>query len=740
LLLLVPAVVCLSVLPLLGGRAVPHWDANDMFAPYQMLIADYARHGSFLWWNPWARAGSPDFANPEIGALSPLSFALGLIFGGGQRGFVFYWLLIWTCSGFGVYALGRHWSVSAWGAVAVALSYVTSGFLTGHAEHTPWVVSAAVLPWVIWRVDVALRRSSVLVGAQAGALWGLGALSGYPGLTVLTGGYAALWILAGNLRGAPSRLEHSSDGEAANAGTPLRARAAIALAFAVVGVAVLSPSYVGFFIEARELVDRVQALTREDATLSNALHPGALATFASPYLAQLPLFNRGLWPQTDVSSTSIYTGPLVFVLGITALLVEPRNRWRWFVGALAALSIGCALGDTLPFRGWLYDWIAPTRYFRHAAMFRLFYVFSMSALALACLSSGSGPARYRRHLRAALPVAIVAMVAAIAAFVTTLAASRLRGSDLSFGAAHVLIVWLAAVAVLALFRSRQAVASEQVFAGTVVALAFFDAVGSGRLSRPITLERDPGQRRIWRELERSRQSSLGLGSLHRSERTPVGQANHNLPIKIAALEGRSPFIDGLFRSFVANPVLNRAATGSDRIYFAPDAPVVPRERAVFDVFAERAEEVSGLPLVIHRPHDPASGADADLAVEDAAAMIAKLEPARPIAVELRHYSPRVLAFDVSAPRPGWLLVTDRWAPSWSARVGAAPALVHNACFLFRAIQVPAGTTHIEFTYAPRLAWALLASSWLTLLATALTCSNRLLRLAGRSVGVHRAHG
>ena len=710
-----------------------------MFGPYQMLIADYARQGSLLWWNPWARAGSPDFANPEIGALSPVNFVLGLIFGGTERGFVFYWLLIWTCSGFGVYALGRHWSVSPSGAVAVALSYVTSGFLTGHAEHTPWVVSAAALPWVIWRADVALRRSSVVVGAQAGALWGLGALSGYPGLTVLTGGYATLWILAGNLAGAPGPLADSSGGEPANPRTPLRARAAIALAFACVGIAVVAPSYVGFFIETRDLVDRVHELTREDATLSNALHPGALATFASPYLAQLPLFNRGLWPQTDVSSTSIYAGPLVFVMGTTALLVEPRNRWRWFVGALAALSIGCALSGTLPFRGWLYDWIAPTRYFRHAAMFRLFYIFSLSALALACLSSGSDPARYRRHLRAALPVAIVAAVAAIAAFFTTVAAAKLRGSDLSLGGAHVLSVWLAAAAVLVLFRTRLAMASEHVFAGTLAALAFFDAVGSGFLSRPITLERDPGQRRIWRELERTRQSSLRLDSLHRSEQTPVGQGNHNLPIKVAALEGRSPFIDGLFRSFVANPVLNRAATGSDRIYFAPGAPVVPRERAVFDVFAARAEDVSGLPLVIHSPQSTASDADTDLAVRNAAAMIKNLEPARPIAVELRDYSPRVLAFDVSAPTPGWLLVTDRWAPSWSARVGAAPAQVHNACFLFRAIEVPAGTTHVEFTYAPRLAWVLLASSWLTLLAAALSCSNRLLRLAG-SLGGHRARG
>ncbi|MCP4662929.1 MAG: YfhO family protein, partial [bacterium] len=178
---------------LVTGKAVPIWDATRFYAPAQVLVADHARVGRLLLWNPWMNGGRPDCADPQVGAFSPINVTVGLLTGGSLSGFVFYWLLMWWLGGVGVLLLAREMRAPAWGAGLGALAYATSGVFTSHAEHTTIVVAMALLPWIVWRLDVALRRGSRLAAAQAGAIWGLSALAGYPGLVIVTGFYLGLW-------------------------------------------------------------------------------------------------------------------------------------------------------------------------------------------------------------------------------------------------------------------------------------------------------------------------------------------------------------------------------------------------------------------------------------------------------------------------------------------------------------------------------------------------------------------
>src|SRR4029077_20603480 len=116
---------------------------------------------------------------------------------------------------------------------------------------------------------------------------------------------------------------------------------------------------------------RVGDLDRAIAVGEGALHPAALSTFASPYPAMLKLSHLAdLWPYTDASMVSVYAGVTVPALATLALLRRSRDRWRLWLLFLASLSLACALGQALPVRGWLYDWVYPMRFFRHAAMFR----------------------------------------------------------------------------------------------------------------------------------------------------------------------------------------------------------------------------------------------------------------------------------------------------------------------------------------------------------------------------------
>jgi len=376
---------------LVRGLGVAIWDADSYFFPYYVLVADYAQAGRFVHWNPWSNAGLPILSDPTFGIFSPLNFMVGLITGGTSSGFIFYWLLIWWLGGLGMFMLARHLKAPPWGACVVTLGFLFCGAYTGNAEHIAWITAFSFLPLIIWRLDSGLTFNKLRPACEAGALWGLSALAGYPGLIIITGCFSALWVVGRWLFAESSGVEFEVN--SANSAIEMRQRPTFWFVFSslvfmlLVGMVVLSPSYVAFFVEGAGTLERLSALSRQWVLWKNSLHPGALSTFASPYLSIVKLYDQmsgtnQLWSYTDVSSSSIYSGSIISALALLALFRRPLDGWRWWLACLGALSLACALGQALPLRGWLYDWFYPMRFFRNAAIFRFYYLFAVSVLAL----------------------------------------------------------------------------------------------------------------------------------------------------------------------------------------------------------------------------------------------------------------------------------------------------------------------------------------------------------------------
>lgn len=64
-------------------------------------------------------------------------------------------------------------------------------------------------------------------------------------------------------------------------------------------------------------------------------------------------------------------------------------------------------------------------------------------------------------------------------------------------------------------------------------------------------------------------------------------------------------------------------------------------------------------------------------------------------------TPAFIRIKVESSRPGWLVLADQWYPGWVGTVDGRAIQIERGNFLFRAIQVEAGSHLVELRYRPR---------------------------------------
>ena len=705
------------------GRAMPIWDARDSFFPFYVLTADHIRAGRIVSWDVWSNAGLPRLGDPEFGAVWPLQLLVGLVFGGSPAGFIAYWMIVWWLGGLGMFLLARHLRAPPWAAFVVVSGYAWSGIYTGHAEHISWLVGFSSLPFVIWRLDRALTTRTWLPAVQSGAIWGAAATGAYPGVTIVTALMMFVWTIGRVITSfEPARVAGSSGSRRRSA--PVHGALALTAA-GLVGLLCLLPTYVSFFHEATGVHVRRDPLPRDEAVDNNALAVGALVTSVSPHFASLKLHRTSppLWQKTDVSSVNLYTGAAVLVLACAALALAPRSRWHWFLAALGLIWIGIAVGSVLPLRGWLYDWVYPTRFFRHSAMFRLYCVFTVTVLALlgaahAATGVMTSPALRRR----CGVVGVTVAAAACLVYWVALPADASNLPDATLGRWQVVVAWGGMAAVGALLLTGRSVRS--VVPVLLVGLASADALFAAALTQQSMFSTIPTDIAWWHGEAQLHERDVDLTprGLFRTLQAceinpPCTEPNTwGMITKVPALSTYTASINPFYEMTIGDALLAQAALGVARIWFSPTVARVDLDPDAFRAFLDRTRALQGIPIAVHDEQsmlNPARRASA--AWKEA---LEQLPRAEGIPVTVERYTAESLSVTIDAPSAGWVLVTERWARSWRAEVDGRPTRISGGNFVFRAIEVPEGRHRVEFNYEPlALPW-LVVTSWMTMLVVA----------------------
>jgi multisubunit Na+/H+ antiporter MnhG subunit len=692
--------------PLLLGRVSPTWDGIDFFAPYYMLVGDFARNGEFLLWNPFTFGGLPDYLEPVLGSFSPLVVLFGFVFGGTPLSFELYWLAIWLLGGLGLLALARHLGAPAWGGFVAAIAFMFSGFYTGNAEHSSKLYALSLLPWLVWRVDVALATGRLRPAVETGALYGLSGLGGYPPLVLLNGGFVLLWSVGRLLWPDGIRSGTWSD----------RSKRLIGI-HAIAGLlaaAIWSPTYIPFFIEGPDVSDRAGPLPWDDAVENDALHPAALVTFSSPALALADIFGY-----TDISMRSVYVGCLVLSLAAFALVNRGGTAFRWWLLLVGVLFLASAMGRTLPLRGWLYEWLPPTRYFRHAALFRGYAIFALAVLGLLGASDLAAAVRARDWQRWRRFAVVAFCLGAAALLVYTGAIAFIRRTTPPPHVAshwHTWGTWLALCAVASFAAAATGHRWRERAAAALVVLAVADALSTARLVRSTMYQSDVAR---WHAVDVHHRAELDLtrGGLMRRVDNDV---NHTFVSKTPAIQGFSGLASRLVRRYATDDALVQGVTGANRLWFSRSVAMVDRSEDCFDVFRARAASLGAAPLVVHPRPDRAARAPAHPPTgTNCEAELSSLPAATLVkAFEVAAYHPTRLVLRVDVPEAGWLLVTDTWSRRWRVTVDGGEGEILPGNFVFRAVNLAAGTHTLDFRYDPiGFPW-LLMLSWGTLLLVA----------------------
>jgi len=712
------------------GKATPIWDAVDNYAPLFSLIADHAKAGKLLTWNPWSVGGAPDFADPSFGAISPLVILFGVIARDPFNAFIAYWIAFWILGGVGVLVLCRHLKCPAWGGLIASLGFVSCGFYTAHAEHTAILYSFSFLPWIVWRFDLALARKSYWAMVQTGVLWGLSALGGYPALVILDPLFLALWALG---RTSFGTIEFKSD---ASGGSWKQLRfCVLGLALiGVVGVIIMSPSYVAFIKYTKGYTYRTSALSRERALTEGPLPPQAILTLASPYLYNLNWPPYSIWPETDLSMSNIYSGALVIVFALAALW--RRDKWRWWLGLIAAFFLACSVGKHLPVRGWVYTLIPPTRYFRFPSLFSAYAILILCILAGMATSDLEGePETDGAVRRRVFLVSVLVAGVAILSYRWLVRTVHLHFFGLGAPSTTLLIVWFSLVLVFLLWWQKDI--TRRLFLVALVVIAAYDAgtafsVSVGTMYTSATLP-------WWNAMKSQHKTSFDLTS-HGLTRTLFAaddlggfyRHNRNIATRSPAFENATGLLNGYAQPFETDPTLGKVVVGSQRTWFSADPVWLPPTDQTFERMRAAAHS-SGVPPLILHPNDDGPPYSTQPTGQAAATQGAAstLTPLSPASVDLVQYTPNTLEFRYHADRDGWLFVSDRWANSWTAEVNGKTVSVVPADFLFRAVPVTAGENLVSFQYRPKGYVLMVMISWGTLLLIVIVSIIRHYRGRGR---------
>jgi hypothetical protein len=690
---------------------------SDLLAHYlpakRFLVESWQTSGELPRWCPYVLGGLPFLHDPQVAAFYPPHWLL-LLLPLDAIGPALSWLIVLhlLVAGWGTYACARDQGLDKLPALIAGFGFLFAGKWLLHllaAGHYT-TIGLAWLPWALWCLERTVRRGSLVWATGAGIFQALLVLGTQPQWAFYAGIFLGLWSLA-TVCEKPSGIFRWLwlGGWAAG----------IALALAAVQ---LLPTW-----EAATLSTRADGVPASDV-LAGGLR--ALLFLIGPALTTEPA--NLAWEDRGGFG-------LLWVIAAALAPVLCKGRVRYQAAVCLALILfavgGAALVQGLPgFR--LFR--QPTRMLLIASL----PVSLLAGTAVQALLSGAVDRALCRRVFLRVTSAATILVGGFAL------RQVFQGQSLAFNAYWIVLLVLAPAAYWALGRpSIWPVAAWSVLLGIdlwamtwpLVRVEEESTVYSQSTSVAyLATHRDEMGRVLDRE-DADAPSPLGRGApLAMREKLECVRGYNPLDIRrykeyLQRLAGDEtplrPFEHPLTFPILGEvPIQDRALMDLLGVRYLLQPSDMPLEQTGWrkvceDLHPEAYDVVAGGRLAL-RPYTiyeneqvfprafiiPLAAAEANVGpvdfrntvLLDTLPAVDRANDSEPgyFHASIREYSPNRVCIEVSATKPGWLVLTDLWYPGWTCTVDGESRTVHRGDYIFRAVQIEAGNHEIVFCFEP----------------------------------------
>ena len=701
--------------PLFSEAGICQPQNADLFDPTVSLYPNYETTrlalagGELPWWKPYNLGGSPLIANGLVGFFSPPRLLLLWLFPTPTAtGLMIVGQLF--VAGFSMSCLGRRLGLSGLASLFLGTTWMLGGFVTANMELGDSLQPAAWVPGLLILTDdcrKGLRHVPGLALATAAFI-----LSGHTQyvlnglLTVLLFGLAIMW-------------QHRC----------LRGTGRAALG-AILGVCLVCPIYlpmaVHMFDSARPKMSPDFVLTVHRQFLSTVL-----PTFAWPEMAGSPItnfcFQRIPLGTFAFWETVVYAGSVTLPLALVGMTRSGIPRFATVVGLTVLLLPATEV----------YSWIQPLPGVDRLHTVRLLAIFHFCMVL--CAAFGFEEMQRARHRAIAIPAVLIAgygfwkmnmfMKSGIFLVNNGLAMGWIRlpapeGNHIEYATKTLeafsrtycwgnpsfvvpsLTLGLAAL----LFMVRKPI--WPLLFVTAAELLFFTIRWNPTVKPETLYPRTPAITFLQQHAGIERVFSLGGYS-----------PNTLTPFRIHSVCG---YESGFFPKHSADFLAAMIPSDSRTPYFPHSVMALRHGRydpdllnlfGVRYIVIPKDDRLDDLPLVFEstvriyaNPHcmpraflltDPQSLdilKQETITPGDAAKLPSKVRGK----AEIVHYGYNQVAIHTTCQEAGWLVITDAFAPGWTATVDGKPLAVTRVLTMFRAVPVPAGNHEVVFKHEPPL--------------------------------------
>lgn len=327
------------------------WDNMDAIYPWHYFISECFANGNLPLWAPYCRLGQPFYGDLSMGGYYPITLLLTFLTNYNVYIANLELVIHLPIASIGMYKLLQRLNCSDLSSMTFGIVYSLSGIFLSHAMHYPLFVSAAWVPF-LFLFQIKLHDSFSLKNALlAGVIFGLFFTGGYLALLIIWV-YVILFCHLFFIVRKKRYTDFVKNG----------------LMFTITSL-LLGAVPLLFFIENSSLIDRGNGVSWEMARQL----PFTLKSFTS-FFAPLFTASSKIDFGTDISMRNSYIGVIILPF-VLFFLFKEINKKAILLFGVSVFFLMIAMGDVLPFRKLLYDFVPLMDTFRFPAILRFVSVF-----------------------------------------------------------------------------------------------------------------------------------------------------------------------------------------------------------------------------------------------------------------------------------------------------------------------------------------------------------------------------